>query len=396
MTAPFGAFQHLLGPKLADGAGGALIPLMAAQARTPLYDFHASHGARFVDFAGWDMPVQYRSILEEHRAVRQAAGLFDVSHMGEAVVNGPAAEAFLNWLLTNDIAKAQPGQAIYTMMCQPDGGVIDDLIVYRLAADSFLLCLNASNRAVDVAWLQEQSAGRDVQIRDLSDEYGLLALQGPRSEAILQRLTATNLPELKYYRFVEGAVNGITTIISRTGYTGEDGFELFCPAGEAASLAEALFDAGQADGLQLAGLGARDSLRLEAGFSLYGHEISREINPIAANLGWTVKFNKGCDFIGRDALLKEKEAGPARRIVFFRTGDRRIARAGAAVGAADETVGQVTSGAFSPLLNEAIGSALVSSQALAQAAPLWVDLRGQRQPLQVAKPPFVTLRKPGA
>ena len=263
--------------------------------RTPLRDFHAARGARLVDFAGWEMPVQYRSILEEHKAVRRTAGLFDVSHMGEVDVKGPEAQQFLNRLVTNDVAKLFPGRVLYSPMCYPSGGVVDDLLVYMRAPNDYFLCINAGNVAKDLAWIHEQAAKFKVTVTDRSDDYALLAVQGPRAAEIVQSLTGAKLGAVKYYHFVEGTVAGVQCIISRTGYTGEDGFELYHAAGDAVALAEAVLGAGVPKGLELAGLGARDSLRLEAGYPLYGHEITQDISPLTAGLGWTVKLDKGAD-----------------------------------------------------------------------------------------------------
>ena len=366
---------------------------MSELKRTPLRDFHAARGGRLVDFAGWEMPVQYKSILEEHKAVRRAAGLFDVSHMGEVDVRGPEAGKFLNHLVTNDVAKLFPGRVLYSPMCYPSGGVVDDLLVYMWGPVNYFLCINAGNIAKDLAWIREQAAGFAVTITDRSDDFALLAVQGPRAAAIVQSLTDVKLDAVKYYHFAEGAVAGIHALISRTGYTGEDGFELYVKAGEAVALAEALLAAGSPLGLELAGLGARDSLRLEAGYPLYGHEITQDISPLAAGLGWTVKLDKGADFIGRAALVAEKQQGGARqKIIFFKTGDRRIVRADTPVlGPDGAVVGKVVSGTLSPILNEAIGSALVA--AAAAASPLAVDIRGTKLNLQLAKPPFVELKK---
>lgn len=364
---------------------------MSELKRTPLRDFHASHGARLVDFAGWEMPVQYRSILEEHKAVRRAAGLFDVSHMGEIDVRGPGAGAFLNRLVTNDVARTYPGRVLYSPMCYPDGGVVDDLLVYQRGPEEFLLCVNASNVAKDLAWIQEQSAAFDVTVSDRSDDYALVAIQGPSAGAILQSLTGAKLGTIKYYHFAEGTVAGVQCLISRTGYTGEDGFELYHAPGDAVALAQALLEAGAAVGLELAGLGARDSLRLEAGYPLYGHELSAGISPLAAGLGWTVKLDKGVDFIGREALAAEKRGG-VQQVVFFRTGDRRIVRADTPVlDAGGAAIGRVLSGTLSPVLNEAIGSALIPLAAA--AGPLTADIRGTRLNLHLVKPPFVPLKK---
>ena len=345
-----------------------------------------------VDFAGWEMPVQYRSILEEHKAVRRAAGLFDVSHMGEVDVRGREALKFLNRLVTNDVAKLFPGRVLYSPMCYTNGGVVDDLLVYMRGTDDYFLCINAGNIDKDLAWIREQAAKFDVTITDRSADYALLAVQGPKAVAIVQALTQEPLEKIKYYHFAEGIVAGVPCMLSRTGYTGEDGFELYHPVADAERLALALLDAGAPHGLELAGLGARDSLRLEAGYPLYGHELSEEISPLTAGLGWTVKLNKAGGFIGSEALALEAQNGGARRVVFFKTGDRRIVRAGTSV--TDDSgvsVGSVLSGTLSPVLNEAIGSAIVGASAASKE--LAVDIRGTKIPFKLVKPPFIELKK---
>jgi aminomethyltransferase len=362
---------------------------MSELRRTPLHAFNATRGGRMVDFAGWDMPVQFASIVEEHRATRRAAGLFDVSHMGEASVTGPEATAFLDFVLTNDISSMESGRVLYSLMCYEHGGVVDDLLVYKKSDDDYLLCLNASNTAKDVAWLESKLSGFEAKLDDVSDDYALLALQGPKALEILGGLTSTDLGSLSYYWFAEGEVAGKPCIISRTGYTGEQGVELFVSPGDAHELAEAIVGAGEPLGLVLAGLGARDSLRLEAGYSLYGHEIEEDISPVQANLMWTVKLKKAADFIGKAALIAEKANGPSRKIVFFKTGSRRIVRSGTEVLANGEAVGKVVSGTFSPVLNEGIGSALVESTRL--QAELSVDMRGKSMRLFQTKPPFIEL-----
>jgi aminomethyltransferase len=364
---------------------------MSALKTTPLNAFHRRHGGRMVDFAGWDMPVQYKSILDEHKAVRQRAGLFDVSHMGEADVKGPEALKFLQHLVTNDCSKLFPGRVLYTTMCYPTGGVVDDLLVYMRGTNDYFLCINAGNIDKDIAWMQEQVKGFNCTVVNRSADYGQIAVQGPRALEIVQALTKTVLADVKYYHFTDGEVAGVKCIISRTGYTGEDGVELYCAAGETEKLAEAVYAAGQPLGLELTALGARDSLRLEAGFPLYGHEITQDIDPITAGLGWVVKFDKGA-FIGSDVLKAAKEKGTAQKIVFFKTGDRRIVRAETPiVNAAGATVGRVQSGTLSPILNEAIGSALVDAAAAKEQ--LLVDIRGTKLPLHLIKPPFVALKK---
>jgi aminomethyltransferase len=363
---------------------------MSALRRTPLFDLHVARGGRMVDFAGWEMPVQYRSILEEHRAVRRAAGLFDVSHMGEVEVRGPGARAFLDSLLTNDVGRLAPGGVLYSPMCEPSGGVVDDLLAYQRGPDDYFLCVNASNIAKDVAWIRDRAAttAADVEIVDVSDAWALLAIQGPLAERLLQPLTGAKLGLIRPFQFAEATVAGVLCLASRTGYTGEDGFELYHAPADSVALAEALLAAGAPHGLELCGLGARDSLRLEAGYPLYGHELSAEISPLAAGLGWTVKLGKAADFIGRTALAAEKAAGSPRRVLHFRTGDRRIVRPDTPVCTSDGTVvGRVLSGTLSPILNEAIGSALVST-AFA-TSPLFVAIRGTEIPLQIVRPPLV-------
>ena len=358
--------------------------------KTPLHAFNVENGARMVDFAGWSMPVQYESIIDEHKATRSSAGLFDVSHMGEASIEGPDAEAFLDSVLTNDVSGIEIGQAMYSLICYEHGGVVDDLLVYRIAKEEFLLCLNASNTQKDIAWLNANKDALDVGISDVSDSFALLALQGPETREILKDLTAMNLDDLGYYRFQGSDVAGVSCLVCRTGYTGELGVELFVAPTDADSLARSILGAGQPYSVKLAGLGARDSLRLEAGYALYGHEISETISPVQANLMWTVKLKKASDFVGKAAIRKEKETGPKRRIVFFKTGGRRIVRAGASVLVEGEEVGSVVSGAFSPILNEAIGSALVSSNA--DDSKLSVDIRGNELALIPTKPPFIELK----
>ena len=356
--------------------------------RTPLHALHVELGARLVPFAGWEMPVQYTGIIEEHLAVRRQAGLFDVSHMGEARVRGRDAARFLDRLMTNEMSTMKPGAARYTIMCQPDGGCVDDLIVYRLGAEEFLICLNASNAAKDIAWLRAHVGADQVEILDECADWAQLALQGPLAEPILASLTTLPLASIKRFGFLVGEVAGAAgCLVARTGYTGSPGFELYLPAASATAVARALLAAGRPLGLLPAGLGARDSLRLEAGYPLYGHEISEKISPLQAGLGWTVKFAKP-DFIGREALRRQAEAGPASSVVRFSLEDRRIARQGAVVFAGDQPVGEVLSGTQSPLLGKPIGTALVAAGHV-RSDDLTVDIRGLRLPLRLAAEPFV-------
>ncbi len=354
--------------------------------KTPLHAFHEANGARMVPFAGWSMPVQYTGILEEHRAVREAAGLFDVSHMGEAEVRGPEAAAFLDRILTNNVSKLVSGRALYALMCYDDGGVVDDVIVSCLAPERYLVCLNASNTEKDLEWMYGHAVGFDCTVEDLSREYALLALQGPKAAEILQPLLNHSVADIRRFDCLDAQIASMPALVSRTGYTGEDGFEFYVPAAKAQNIARMLLTGGERHGLKPAGLGARDSLRLEAGLPLYGHEISAHINPFEAGLGFFVKLKKAVHFIGRDALAKVKERGPSRRIIHFILDDRRIAREGADVFSGDKRVGQVVSGTLSPILQKPIGSALVESAA-ADAA-LEVNIRGKRLPLRRAKPPL--------
>jgi aminomethyltransferase len=354
----------------------------------PLHDFHAEQGARFVDFGGWSMPVQYTSILEEHKAVRTAAGLFDVSHMGEFHVNGIDAALFLDKLLVNSIATAPIGKAIYSPMCASDGGVIDDLIVYRTDRQSFLVCVNAGNIQKDFDWFLEQAERwkLEVAIENHSEDYALLALQGPKAAAIMQAIGFDTVNEIKTFWHALLTFSGQTVRVCRTGYTGEDGFEIYATPKATEALAREIIVQGATFGVQLCGLGCRDSLRLEAGYPLYGHELTDQITPLEASLDWTVKLQKD-DFIGKNALSEQKANGIPRRVIHFKLKGRRIAREGTSVvNAAGEVVGQVLSGTLSPMLGCPIGSAIIRTDA--KGSSLSVDLRGNHIALDVAKPPL--------
>jgi aminomethyltransferase len=356
--------------------------------KTPLTSAHQRLGAKLIDFGGWLMPVNYPDgIIEEHKATRSAVGVFDVCHMGEIHFRGPRAAEAVQRLVTNNVGGMSDGRAMYAVTCHPSGGIVDDLIVYRVTGDHFLLVVNASNIDKDHQHFVK-NAGALCQIDDQSDSTALIAFQGPKAAAALAGLTNADLASLRSFCFLpDRQVAGRPAWIARTGYTGEDGFELFCRPGDARALAIALLDAGRPAGLELAGLGARDSLRLEAGYPLYGHEISATISPLQAGLGWVVKLDKAANFVGRDALCAQKAAGFAKRIVFFKTGDRRIVRAGTPVVDSSGPVGEVVSGTLSPVLNESIGSALVRTG----AGELSVDVRGTALKLTPVKPPFVPL-----
>ena len=325
--------------------------------RTPLYEEHRSLGAKMVDFAGWEMPVQYEGIQAEHRAVRERAGLFDVSHMGEAVFRGPDAERAVQRLVTRDVSRLDVGQAGYAAVCYENGGTVDDVLVYRRAND-FLVVINAANREKDLEHFRENTQDLDVEVADESDSYALLALQGPQAQQILQNFTEVNLSNLKYYRFVEATGNDLRAVISRTGYTGEDGFELFFRPDDAAEAWQMLTGAGATP----AGLGARDTLRLEAGMCLYGNELDAETTPLEAGISFAVHLDKEPEFIGQEALRREEETGLRKKLVGFKVEGRGIARHGYPVQSNGETVGHVTSGTLSPTLGEAIGLALVAPE----------------------------------
>ena len=360
--------------------------------RTPLRDFHAARGARLVDFAGWEMPVQYRSILEEHRAVRRAAGLFDVSHMGEFDVSGPGAAAFLNRLVTNDVARLFPGRVLYSPMCYPDGGVVDDLLVYQRAADDFFLCVNAGNLARDLEWIRTQAAGHDVTVTDRSAETALLALQGPRAVPILQGLTATDLAGIGYYHFAPGEVAGVPCVLSRTGYTGEDGFEVFGPAADAVSVLGAVLAAGAEFGIKPCGLGARDTLRMEMCYPLNGNDLSPERTPIEAGLGFFVDLEKG-DFTGRSVLAEQKAGGAKQRLAAFKMiGATPPPRSHYAVWKDGAQIGETCSGGLSPSLGCGIGLAYLPAEFAKPGTTIEIDVRGRRFPAQVEKKPL--WRKP--
>ena len=334
------------------------------------------------------MPVQYSSILEEHKAVRDAAGLFDVSHMGEFLVQGPEAELFLDRLVVNRIAAMAVGKAVYSPMCASDGGVVDDLIVYRTADDAFLVCVNASNIEKDFGWFLKQTERWELEVKidDQSAHYCLLAVQGPKAAEILTAIGIEDISSLKRFWHREVKFAGESIRICRTGYTGEDGFEIYVSPTAVETLATKLVTVGAEYGLQLCGLGARDSLRLEAGLPLYGHELSDTISPLEARLDWTVKLSKD-DFVGQNALAEQKAAGVPRRVLHFKLEGRRIARQGTpVVDASGAAVGEVLSGTLSPMTGAPIGSAIIASEALDRE--LAVDLRGNKLPLQIAKAPL--------
>lgn len=357
--------------------------------RTPLHGEHVSLGGKIVSFAGFEMPVQYPTgITGEHRAVREAAGLFDVSHMGEFVLTGPQALDLIQRITVNDASKIEIGQAQYSAMCLEGGGIVDDLIVYRFP-DHWMLVVNASNMAKDLAWVQRHAVGLDVQVDDRSDRTALLALQGPAAREILRPLADINVDDVRYYRFMEGRVDGVQAVISGTGYTGEDGFELYIDAGDAVHLWRRLLAAGEEVGLIPAGLGARDSLRLEVGYPLYGNDLDDAHTPLESGLAWITKLDKG-DFVGRDTLVKQKESGVPRRLVGLRLTEKGFPRPGYPVLSDGVAVGVVTSGTVSPSLGYGVAMAFVPPELSKSETELQVDVRGKSLGAVVQRPPFYT------
>lgn len=357
----------------------------AALRRTPLYNLHRELGAKMVDFGGWEMPVQYAGILEEHRAVRERVGLFDVSHMGEFVVTGAGALGALQALTPNDVGKLSDGRIHYSAFLTEKGTFVDDLLVYRRSANAYLLVVNAGNTPKDFAWASEHSRG-DVRVEDHSARWALIAVQGPGAAALMAKLADPDPSDLPYYGFRETKVEGAPTLVSRTGYTGEDGFEVYCPPEDAERLFRRLLEVGRPEGAVPCGLGARDTLRLEAKMALYGNDIDDTVTPWEADLGWIVKMNKG-DFMGRDALAAQKAAGVPRKLVGFEMVDRGIARHGYPA-KTSAGPGVVTSGTHSPTFGKPIGLALLPTAATPVGTEFEVEIRGRAAGARIVPTPF--------
>jgi aminomethyltransferase len=353
--------------------------------RTPLYDAHLAAGARMVEFAGWDMPVQYKGVLEEHAAVRERVGIFDVSHMGEVTFDGPRALDAAQQLVSNDLAKCADGQAQYSALCNERGGVIDDIIVYRFSPQRLFICVNASGRAKDFEWMRDR-AGGDVAVSQRSDDWAQIAVQGPHAAKLVDELCSPRVIDLGYYHFREATVAGIAgCIVARTGYTGEDGFEVFVPPEHARKLWDALVERGAVP----CGLGARDSLRLEVAYRLYGNDMDEEHTPLEAGLGWIVKLDKPGGFVGSKALIQQKQEGLKRKLIGFKLTGKGIARHGYPALNQGSRVGEVTSGTMSPILKESIGLAYLPSELSRAGTAFDVEIRGKPVAAQVVKTPFV-------
>ncbi len=351
--------------------------------KTPLNAVEHELGGKMIDFGGWELPVQFKSILDEHDAVRTGAGLFDVSHMGEILIKGPDALALLQKTTCNDVSKLEDSRAQYNGLLYPTAGFVDDIVIYRMSADDYFVVVNASNSDKDFDWLADSAKGMDVKVTNASADYAQLALQGPNAEKTLQPMTDINLASVKYYRFARGKVDGVPAIVSRTGYTGEDGFEIYV----APDAGPRLFKKIIAAGVTPCGLGARDTLRLEAKMALYGNDIDHSTTPLEADLSWIVKLEKG-DFMGRDVLEREKAEGPRRKLVGFEMVDRGIARHGYPIVDGKEEIGVVTSGTHSPTLKKAIGLAYLPLDKSAPGTEFTVLIRGKEARARVVPTPF--------
>jgi aminomethyltransferase len=359
--------------------------------RTPLYENHLKLGAKMIEFGGWDLPVEYSGIIEEHRRVRSAAGLFDVSHMGEILITGPDAESAVQRLITNDISKAPEKKVIYSPMCYENGGVVDDLMVYKYSGERYLLVVNAANTEKDFIWIRDNLSG-NARAENVSNSYAQLAIQGPEAEDILQRISQSPLSDIGFFFFNPDAIiGGVDAIVSRTGYTGEDGFEIYVPWDRAPDVWERILEAGRSNGLAPIGLGARDTLRLEAALPLYGHELSRDITPLEAGLAGFVKLGKD-QFIGKDALAAQKSTGTARKLAGFEMVERGIPRNDYEVRANGRTIGKVTSGTWSPTLEKNIGIALIETGYSEEGTEIDIIVRNRPVRARVVNLPFYRKR----
>lgn len=359
---------------------------------TPFFEIHKKLKGKLVPFAGWTMPIQYAGVIEEHRAVREAVGVFDVSHMGEIDIRGHEAKPFLQKLLTNDMDKLDNGGILYSLMCYENGGVVDDLLVHRFEEDHYFLCVNASNTDKDFDWASRLAGEFDVQVDNISDRTAQLAIQGPRAESLLQKLTDVSLGDLEYYRFQKGRVCDVEAIIARTGYTGEDGFEVYLDADFAVPVLETLLETGKEFDLQPIGLGARDTLRMEMGYALYGQEIDADRSPLEAGLGWVIKLKKTDAFVGQEALKNQKDEGIARKLAGVKLTERGVPRSHYKVLNEGAPVGEVTSGTFSPSLNTGVALCSLPIELSKPGTRLDIAIRNSTVAGEVTPLPFVPSR----
>ncbi|WMM25606.1 glycine cleavage system aminomethyltransferase GcvT [Tissierella sp. MB52-C2] len=359
--------------------------------KTPLYDEHVKLGGKVVDYAGWYLPVQYEGLVPEHEAVRNAVGLFDVSHMGEITIKGKDALAFVDYLMTNDISKVVDNQIVYTFMCAPDGGVVDDLLVYRLAHDDFYLVVNASNADKDYKWITEQKGDFDVEITNISDTVGEVAIQGPLAQKVLQKLTNTDLNTITFFTLNRKVdVNGVECMLSRTGYTGEDGFEVYTTNEGVVKVWQDLLEAGKEEGIKPCGLGCRDTLRFEASLPLYGHEMSDVISPLEGGFKYFVKLDKASDFIGKEALNKQWTEGLKRKLAGFEMIGRGIPREGYEIQKDGKVIGHVTTGYMSPTLKKNIGNALIATEYTELGTEVDIMIRNKPVKAKIISKKFLT------
>ncbi|GJL77111.1 MAG: aminomethyltransferase [Nitrospinaceae bacterium] len=355
---------------------------------TPLFETHKKLGAKLAPFAGWHMPIQYAGVIQEHLCVRNGVGIFDVSHMGEIDIRGKESKKLLQKLITNDIEKMSDHSILYTVMCYENGGIVDDLLVHRYSEDHYFLCVNAGNSEKDFQWVQKIAAPYNVEVRDISSEIAQLAIQGKDAEPLLQKLCDAPLSDVEYYHFKKVKIHHNDCLISRTGYTGEDGFEIYLSFNQAESLFQMILDAGKSFDIQPIGLAARDTLRLEMGYALYGNDITSDTSPLEAGLGWVVKLDKE-DFVGRERLKNQKETGLTRKLAGIKLLDRGVPRPHYPVYSEDEVVGELTSGTFSPSLNVGIGLCYLSTERATVGSRVSVGIRNQKVPAEIVKPPFV-------
>lgn len=361
--------------------------------KTPLFETYQSMGAKTIDFGGWALPVQFSSIKEEHEAVRNRAGLFDVSHMGEIEVKGEGALSYLQKMMTNDVSKLKENGAQYTAMCYEDGGTVDDLLIYKFSETHYLLVVNAANIEKDYDWLNKHVEGK-VSLDNKSDEVAQLAIQGPEAEKILQRLTDSDLSEIGFFKFKDEVdLSGVKSLVSRTGYTGEDGFEIYCASNQAPKLWDSILNEGEPEGILPCGLGARDTLRFEAKLALYGQELTNDISPLEAGIGFAVKTKKEADFIGKEALVSQRENGLERKLVGIEMIDRGIPRTHYSVYIGEELIGEVTTGTQSPTLKKNVGLALLKSEYTELGTVVEVEVRKKRLKAKVVSTPFYKRQK---
>jgi glycine cleavage system T protein (aminomethyltransferase) len=361
-----------------------------AEKKTPLYNEHVDLGGKVVDYAGWLLPIQYEGLVPEHHAVRNEAGIFDVSHMGAVDITGKDAEKFIDYLMTNDISKLEEHQVAYTFMCYEDGGVVDDLLVYKYNNEKFFLVVNAANVDKDFEWMKQHSKDFDLKLENVSDNTSILAVQGPLAQEILQKMTDEDLSSIKFFYFKEDVkISGVSVMISRTGYTGEDGFEIYAKPEDAPKLWNEILQQGKEKGIKPTGLGSRDTLRFEAGLPLYGQEISKEINPLEAGFKYFVKLKKDSDFIGKDALAKQWEDGIKRKLVGFELIGRGIPRAGYEIYKDDKKIGHVTTGYMSPTLGKSIGNALIDMEYTELGEEIDIMIRNKPAKAKIIKKAFL-------